>query len=152
MNIPAFLNRASPLDLTVAKDCRTSASELQVSSPIPPPPAVAFSMTYVICQFGLETPYRRNQHTGKPSPLATSTASSSLFTRPCEPGTIGTPALVARSLAVCLSPNASMLSGEGPANTIPAAVAALAKSAFSDKNPYPGMIASTLFRFAMSMI
>lgn len=35
---------------------------------------------------------------------------------------------------------------------MPAAVAALAKSAFSDKNPYPGTMALTLFRFAISII
>lgn len=35
---------------------------------------------------------------------------------------------------------------------MPELEAARAKSAFSDKNPYPGMIASALYFFAISII
>ena len=65
---------------------------------------------------------------------------------------MGTPACVARSLAVCFSPKDSILSGLGPTQTMPAPATALAKSAFSDKKPYPGMMASALFSLAILMI
>jgi hypothetical protein len=45
-----------------------------------------------------------------------------------------------------------MLSGDGPANAMPALATALAKFEFSDRKPYPGIIASTWFCFAISMI
>jgi hypothetical protein len=45
-----------------------------------------------------------------------------------------------------------MLSGDGPAKMIPAALTVLAKSTFSLKKPYPGMIASTQWFFAISTI
>jgi hypothetical protein len=52
------------------------------------------------------------------------------------------------SFARALSPIASIADAGGPTNTIPAAAQARANSAFSDKNPYPGWIASAPLRFA----
>ena len=117
MNIPAFLNRFSPRDWTVEKDAFTSSTVVLVANPMPPPPAVAFSIT------------------GKPSLSLSFTASCSFLIKPWEPGTTGTSALTERSLAVCFKPNDSMLSGLGPTHTLPAAATARAKSAFSDRNP-----------------
>ena len=73
-------------------------------------------------------------HTGKPSLRDTSTASSSVVTSP-DPGTMGTPESAASLRAVCLRPNSSMLSGDGPTKTIPARDTASANSTFSDKKP-----------------
>jgi hypothetical protein len=36
----------------------------------------------------------------------------------------------------------SITSGDGPTNVMPASAHALAKEAFSDRNPYPGWMAS----------
>ena len=53
-------------------------------------------------------------------------------------GKVGTFALSAAFLAATLSPILSRSSGRGPIKVIPASAHALAKSAFSDKKPYPG--------------
>ena len=52
--------------------------------------------------------------------------------------------------AVVFTPIASIDSGRGPTNTIPAFSTARAKSAFSERNPYPGWIASARVRRAAS--
>ena len=62
-------------------------------------------------------------------------ASAGLDTALGVAGKVGTPALSAALLAATLSP---ILSSRGPIKVIPASSQALAKSAFSDKNPYPG--------------
>ena len=63
-----------------------------------------------------------------------------------------TPDLIASSLALVLSPKVTRFSTDGPTNVIPLSAQAWAKSAFSDKNPYPGWIASTLFFLATSIM
>ena len=50
--------------------------------------------------------------------------------------------------AATLSPSRSSTSGRGPTKAIPAAAQARANSAFSDRKPYPGWIASTSFDLA----
>jgi hypothetical protein len=57
-------------------------------------------------------------------------------------GSTGTPTFLATSLALSFRPIVSIASGGGPTNTRPAATHARAKPAFSDRNPYPGWIAS----------
>ena len=57
---------------------------------------------------------------------------------------INKPAATAASLANTLSPILKIDSGLGPMNRIPAFTIASAKSPLSDRNPYPGWIASTL--------
>ena len=59
-----------------------------------------------------------------------------------EPGITGTPAALTCSLARILSPMTSSALTPGPTNTMPAASHARARSAFSERNPYPGWIAS----------
>lgn len=117
MNMPEFLDRFSPRDFTVAKEFLTSSALWVMESPVPPPPAVAFSMT------------------GNPSFSLSLTASSSLAISSCVPGSTGTPAFCASSLAVCLKPKVSMLSGLGPTQAMPAAATSRAKSVFSDRKP-----------------
>ena len=51
------------------------------------------------------------------------------------PGARGAPTFSATCLADTLSPRRSMASGDGPIHFIPAEITALAKSAFSAKNP-----------------
>ncbi|EMG47728.1 hypothetical protein G210_1822, partial [Candida maltosa Xu316] len=65
---------------------------------------------------------------------AISRASLASLTNP-DPGTNGTPAFSAISLAECFNPNFLMASPEGPTNTIPSLPQRSEKSAFSDKNP-----------------
>jgi len=59
--------------------------------------------------------------------------------------TIQLPASMAASLASTLSPIRRTTSGDGPINRIPASITAWAKSDRSDRNPYPGWMASTPF-------
>src|SRR6266481_318039 len=61
---------------------------------------------------------------------------------PSDPGTVGTPALVMACLALTLSPISLMFSGRGPMKTKPERSTFSAKSAFSERKPYPGWIAS----------
>lgn len=102
--------------------------------PMPPPPDIAFSVT------------------GKPISSAARTAIPSSCTSPWVPGKIGTLAFWERSRATCLTPKASMISGDGLAQPRPASLASLAKWAFSKRNLYPGMMASAFSCFAISMI
>ena len=55
------------------------------------------------------------------------------------PGTIGTPADSAISRALTLLPIRVMACVDGPMNVMPEAWQSSANSAFSDRNPYPGM-------------
>lgn len=68
------------------------------------------------------------------------------------PGSSGTPAAIAASRAVCLLPNTSRCSGDGPAKTSPASSQARANAASSERNPYPGWTASRLVSSAAAMI
>ena len=57
-------------------------------------------------------------------------------------GRVGTPAFSAKSLALSLSPMEVITLDEGPTQSNPAFKTSLENLAFSDKNPYPGWIAS----------
>ncbi len=92
--------------------------------PLPPPPAAAFSST------------------GYPARSAASRAAATSLTGPSDPSSTGRPASRAAALAWILSPIRSITSGEGPTKVIPASAQARAKSAFSERNPYPGWMAS----------
>ena len=84
--------------------------------PIPPPPAVLFSIR------------------GNPIPADAAIASSREPTNPV-PGQSGTPAATASSRAVCFSPNFRIASGDGPSQTQPSASMRSANSAFSLSSP-----------------
>src|SRR5205823_2080923 len=75
-----------------------------------------------------------------------------LGSAPADPGTVGTPALVMACLALTLSPISLMFSGRGPMKTKPERSTFSAKSAFSERNPYPGWIASASVTSAALMI
>ena len=72
--------------------------------------------------------------------MAAATASPADDSSPL-PAIMGTPAARASERAVCLAPNAASCRGVGPTNAIPASSTCRAKSALSDKKPYPGWIA-----------
>ena len=99
------------------KASRTSASSWAMRMPLPPPPAAAFSIT------------------GKPMPLAISTASSGVGMASQWPGTVGTPASLAARLAMILSPISLITSELGPTKAIPALARAWAKLVFSERKP-----------------
>ena len=61
---------------------------------------------------------------------------------PSDPGTQGTPAAFIDSMAETLSPIKRMVCGSGPIKTKPLSCTRSAKSAFSERNPYPGWIAT----------
>ena len=73
--------------------------------------------------------------TGKPISSATASTSATLSAGSVAPGTIGTPAARIRSRAAIFEPMASIASGGGPIQVSPASSTALAKSAFSARNP-----------------
>ena len=62
------------------------------------------------------------------------------------PGTEATSAVAAAFRDEILSPMISMAAGGGPIQATPRSVMARAKSAFSEKNPYPGWTASAPLR------
>ena len=64
---------------------------------------------------------------------------------------MGTPTAFMFRRAVVFTPMASIDEAGGPMNVRPAASTARASSAFSDKNPYPGWIASAPVFFAASI-
>src|SRR5690554_4381605 len=72
--------------------------------------------------------------------------------RPSEPGMVGTPAAAMVALAVALSPILLIMSGVAPINLMLYSSQILENSAFSDKNPYPGWIASALVISAAAMM
>ena len=85
--------------------------------PRPPPPKAAFTAT------------------GQPKASPNSTTSPASVGAVPVPGTGATPALVAATRLLILSPMVSMASGGGPTQTAPASITAWAKPAFSAKNP-----------------
>ena len=103
-------------------------------SPRPPPPNAALIAIGIPCS------------------SAKATTSSASFTGSLVPGTSGAPTLVAMCRACTLSPRAMIASGEGPIQVRPASSTACAKSAFSERKPYPGWTASAPDCFAASMI
>ena len=71
---------------------------------------------------------------------------------PSEPGTTGTPALRMASLADTLSPIRRIVAARGPMKTKPELSTRSAKSAFSERKPYPGWMASESVTSAAEMI
>ena len=95
-----------------------SSSALRTTRmPRPPPPADALIIT------------------GKPTLSVKARAASSVRTGSAVPGTIGTPADAAILRAATLSPSASIASGDGPMNTMPASRHLRAKEARSERRP-----------------
>jgi hypothetical protein len=80
--------------------------------------------------------------TGRPCSSAKATTSPAPPTGSFVPGTSGAPALVAMCRAATLSPRSMIDWGEGPIQIRPASMTACANSAFSDRKPYPGWMAS----------
>eukprot|EP00038_Savillea_parva_P008647 m.178296 g.178296 ORF g.178296 m.178296 type:complete len:304 (-) comp14517_c0_seq1:1-912(-) len=115
---------ASPLQMWYAS--LSSASLYAARIPLPPPPCTALIIT------------------GYPNLCAISTACSGLCTIVLSPGIWFTPASSATIREFFLSPMTVMACFFGPRNLIPLASSASEKSAFSDRNPYPGWTASTL--------
>ena len=89
-------------------------------NPRPPPPKAALIAT------------------GKPCSFAKAVTSSAPATGSLVPATSGAPALAAIRRAETLSPNALIAAGGGPIQINPASITACAKSARSERNPYPG--------------
>ena len=90
--------------------------------------------------------------TGKPSDWATATASSAEESTPSLPGVTGTPAAATVFRAIALSPIARIISELGPMNRMWHDSHTSAKCAFSERNPYPGWIASAAVTSAALMI
>ena len=67
-------------------------------------------------------------------------------------GRVGTPSFSQKFLELILSPIKTMVSEFGPIHLIPASFTFFENSAFSDKKPYPGCIASTFKAFAFDII
>ena len=76
--------------------------------------------------------------TGQPNSSPKATTSSAEPMTSVVPGTPATSAAWAALRELILSPMTSMASGGGPIHATPASVTARAKSAFSERNPYPG--------------
>ena len=91
--------------------------------PLPPPPSLALIIT------------------GNPIFFAQIYASSSVLSSG-EPGATGMPAFCAAARAAILSPIRRICADVGPIKVIPCLSTISAKSAFSDKKPYPGCMAS----------
>ena len=132
INTEGLLNAASASDEADRYICLRSDCLRTMRIPRPPPPAEAFMIT------------------GKPIDFEISIASSSVLTLPLLPPSMGTLPLAAIFFAVILSPIFCMIRGEGPMKIIPSSVQRVANSAFSDRYPYPGWIASILFLLANS--
>ena len=90
--------------------------------------------------------------TGQPNSSPKEITSSADVRTSERPGTPATPPFSAARRELILSPITSMASGGGPTNVTPSAVIARAKSAFSEKNPYPGCTASAPLRRITSRI
>ena len=122
-NTPEEPKLASANRRTRSKASRSSSASRHTDMPMPPPPATAFNIT------------------GNPMEAATARASSAEPSSPL-PASRGTPAAVAASRARCLAPKIRSCSGVGPMKAIPTDSSAVARSSFSDRNPYPGCTAS----------
>ncbi len=90
--------------------------------------------------------------TGHPNSSPKATTSSADRSTSVVPGTPTTPARWAASRELILSPMTSMASGGGPIQVTPAPEMARAKSAFSEKKPYPGWTPSAPERPTTSRI
>ena len=88
--------------------------------PLPPPPNAALMIT------------------GNPISLAIFSPSFISVTGVSVPSKTGTPIFFIATFEAILSPKSSICSGFGPMKIMPFSSQALANSALSDKNPYPG--------------
>ncbi len=79
---------------------------------------------------------------GSPFSSAKAITSSAPETGSLVPATSGAPARWAMCRAATLSPRSRMACGGGPIHVRPASSTAWANSAFSERKPYPGWIAS----------
>ena len=71
---------------------------------------------------------------------------------PSVPGTTGSPAFFIATLAFTLSPSSRIVSALGPMNTKPLCSTRSAKSAFSERKPHPGWMASASVTSAALMM
>lgn len=85
-------------------------------------------------------------------PLAILSPSCASSRMPSEPGVTGTPLASAVARAVFLSPMVRMVSAEGPMNLISQDSQISTKRAFSERNPYPGWMASASVISAAAMM
>ena len=98
-----------------------AASVCTTRIPRPPPPPAALMMT------------------GYPTFFAVAIISFGLsVSAPSDPGTQGTPALIMARLAETLSPIKRIDAAVGPIKAKPDFSTRSAKSAFSERKPYPG--------------
>ncbi|KAH3666342.1 hypothetical protein OGAPHI_004531 [Ogataea philodendri] len=97
--------------------------------PIPPPPAVALRITGYPILLHAEINWAESEIK-------------------LVPGTTGTSACIASSLAICFRPNFSTESELGPAKRILFLASSAAKLEFSDRNPYPGTTTSIFWSTA----
>ena len=133
----AFRNRRAPSAKAACPTRRVSASAAGRSSarstraiPFPPPPAEAFTSTGYPISFA------------RKASASSESAETPAPSDPSEPGTTGTPAARIRARAASLSPIFSIASGGGPIQSRSASETARANPRFSERNPYPGWIAS----------
>ena len=103
----------------------SDASVWTTRMPRPPPPPDALMMT----GYPISLAMRKFSSTSGPS-------------GPSEPDTQGTPAAFMTLMAETLSPIRRMVSARGPTKMKPLFSTRSAKSAFSDRKPYPGWIAT----------
>ncbi len=115
-----FPNAALDSAEAISNSCLSCSSLEAILMPLPPPPNADFS------------------NTGYSASAAIFRASSTSFTVPSLPGTVGTLALFIIFLHFILSPVNSMALLLGPINMIFSFSHLSAKPSFSDKNPYPG--------------
>ena len=127
-------NAASASRCAVLMAWPSSCAVRTTRMPRPPPPAVALTMT------------------GKPHVSANFSASSSFSTGPSVPGSSGRPAFFIARRARALSPIRRITFGSGPMNRMWHASHTSARYADSDRNPYPGWIASAPVISAALMI
>ena len=116
--IPSLPNAALASIHALSQDSLRVDSSHTSRMPLPPPPAVALSIT------GYPTTSDANfLHSLKS------------IINPSEPGIVGTPAYFIVSFAAALSPMPSIISGDAPINFILFSVHILEKFEFSAKKP-----------------
>ena len=87
-----------------------------------------------------------------PEEALTSTGYSYTRSGSVQVGSIGTPESASSDLASIFEPITAITFAGGPTQVSPASVTAAAKSAFSERKPYPGWIASAPVLRAAAMI
>src|SRR5262249_28285329 len=114
------LKLAAASDVASKNALWISAGDRTSRIPLPPPPAAALSII------------------GYPTLAAMEAASWTDATADVVPGTTGAPAVSAATRALVLVPIIRIEEAGGPTRTSPARSIASAKSAFSERKPYPG--------------